>query len=60
LAVVSTLPGWGWVPALRIVPLPIRDLVYLVIARTRYRVFGRHTACDIGGVALRDRIVIDF
>ena len=60
LTVVSNLPGWGWVPALRIVPRPLRDVVYLLIARTRYRVFGRHTVCDIGDAALRDRIVTDI
>src|SRR6202046_5561645 len=28
LTVVSNLPGWGWVRALRIVPRPLRDAVY--------------------------------
>jgi predicted DCC family thiol-disulfide oxidoreductase YuxK len=59
LAVVSRLPGWGWVQALRVVPRPLRDAVYTLIARTRYRVFGRHDACDLGGASLADRIVVD-
>jgi predicted DCC family thiol-disulfide oxidoreductase YuxK len=60
LAVVATLPGWGWVEALRFVPCAIRDAVYVLIARTRYRVFGRHDACDVGGSALADRVIVDL
>lgn len=59
LAVLGTLPGWRWTPALRIVPRPLRDVVYRVIARTRYRVFGRLDRCEIGG-PLADRIVWDL
>lgn len=57
LAVVATLPGWGWTRALRLVPRPVRDAGYALIARNRYRLFGRRDACDLGGAALADRIV---
>jgi predicted DCC family thiol-disulfide oxidoreductase YuxK len=60
LAVVATLPGWGWVRALRFVPRPLRDAVYTLVARTRYQVFGRHQACDLGGSALADRVIVDL
>jgi predicted DCC family thiol-disulfide oxidoreductase YuxK len=60
LAVVATLPGWSWVKALRLVPRVLRDAVYVLIARTRYRVFGRHEACDLGGRSLADRIIVDL
>jgi predicted DCC family thiol-disulfide oxidoreductase YuxK len=60
LAVVSTLPGWGWVKALRLVPRPLRDAVYTLIARTRYRVFGRHHACDLDGPSLADRVITEL
>lgn len=48
LTVVSHLPGWAWVRALHIVPRVLRDAAYRLIARTRYRVWGRHAVCDLG------------
>jgi predicted DCC family thiol-disulfide oxidoreductase YuxK len=60
LAVVSTLPGWAWVRVLCCVPQPLRDLVYTLIARNRYRIFGRHDVCDLGGAALAGRIIVDM
>jgi predicted DCC family thiol-disulfide oxidoreductase YuxK len=57
LTVVSLLPGRGWVRALHIVPRFARDAVYRVIARTRYRVFGRHTVCDLGGESYAERVL---
>lgn len=59
LAVVGALPGWSWVQALRLVPRPARDLIYTLIARNRYRIFGRHDVCDLGGPSLAERIVVD-
>jgi predicted DCC family thiol-disulfide oxidoreductase YuxK len=38
---------WRLTGALRIVPLAIRDLGYDLVARTRYRVFGRYDACPV-------------
>lgn len=58
LAVVGTLPGWSWVRALRWVPRPLRDLVYTLIARNRYGLFGRHDVCDLGGASIADRIIV--
>ena len=57
LTVVSTLRGWGWVRALRLVPRPIRDAVYTLIPRNRYRIFGKHAVCDLGGPSLAGRVV---
>lgn len=59
LAVVAALPGWAWIRALRLVPRPIRDLLYTLIARSRYRIFGRHDICDLGGPSLADRMIVD-
>jgi predicted DCC family thiol-disulfide oxidoreductase YuxK len=42
---------------LRIVPRPLRDAVYRLIARTRYRIFGRHDACELPAPWLRDRFL---
>lgn len=57
LRVVSLLPGWRWIIVLRLVPRPLRDLVYRVIARTRYRVWGRHAVCDLGDTRYADRVI---
>ena len=57
LRVVSLLPGLGWVRGLHIVPRQLRDTIYRLIARTRYRVWGRHTVCDIGDRSYADRVV---
>jgi predicted DCC family thiol-disulfide oxidoreductase YuxK len=60
LRVVSLLPGWPWVSALHVAPRSLRDLVYRLIARTRYRVWGRHSVCDLGGPSYAERIVTRF
>jgi predicted DCC family thiol-disulfide oxidoreductase YuxK len=57
LRVVSLLPGWGWVTALHLAPRPVRDLVYRFIARSRYRLWGRHTVCDLGEEQYADRVI---
>jgi len=58
IRVVSLLPGWGWVTVLKIVPRPLRDLVYRLIARTRYQVWGRNAVCDMGAQKYRSRVII--
>jgi predicted DCC family thiol-disulfide oxidoreductase YuxK len=47
LAILRTLGGgWATLAALcALVPRPIRDVVYRVVASTRYRVFGRVESC---------------
>jgi predicted DCC family thiol-disulfide oxidoreductase YuxK len=57
LRVVSLLPNLGWVKALHLVPRFLRDMVYRLIARTRYRVWGRHTVFDLGGETYADRVI---
>src|SRR3569623_807700 len=57
LRVVSLLPGWGWVSCLHLVPRPLRDLVYRCIARSRYRLWGRHAVCDFGDTTYADRVI---
>jgi predicted DCC family thiol-disulfide oxidoreductase YuxK len=59
LAVVSALPGWGLVRVLHVIPRAVRDAIYALIARNRYRVFGRHDVCDLGGSALAERIIVE-
>lgn len=57
LRVLSLLPGLGWMAWLHAVPRPLRDLVYRMVARTRYRVFGRHQVCDLGDGRYSQRVV---
>ena len=42
LTVLSHLPGWRWTRVLFAVPRPLRDAVYSLIARNRYRIFGKY------------------
>lgn len=46
LDVVKTLGGiWKLAVAGRILPKALRDAMYRVVARNRYRLFGRHESC---------------
>jgi predicted DCC family thiol-disulfide oxidoreductase YuxK len=57
LTVLSNLPGWGWVRALRSVPKPLRDAVYNLVARNRYRIFGKYEECFVPDAGFRDRVM---
>jgi predicted DCC family thiol-disulfide oxidoreductase YuxK len=59
LAVVSSLPRWGWVTVLRLFPRVVRDALYTRIARNRYQIFGRNNACDLGEATFADRIIVE-
>jgi predicted DCC family thiol-disulfide oxidoreductase YuxK len=51
--------GWPWKAArvARVLPIALRDGVYDVIARTRYRVFGRYEQCPIPSEEDRKRFI---
>ena len=57
LTVLSHLPGWGWVGGLRLVPRPLRDAVYNLVARNRYRIFGKYEECFVPDAELRARVM---
>jgi predicted DCC family thiol-disulfide oxidoreductase YuxK len=57
LTVLSTLPGWGWSRALFLVPKPLRDAVYGLVARNRYRIFGKYDACFVPDAEMRARVM---
>jgi predicted DCC family thiol-disulfide oxidoreductase YuxK len=57
LTVLGNLPGWGWVRALRAVPKPWRDAVYNLVARNRYRIFGKHQVCFVLDAEMRARVM---
>ena len=57
LTVLSSLPGWGWVRVLFWVPKPLRDFVYNLVARNRYRIFGKYDRCFVPDAEMRDRVM---
>jgi predicted DCC family thiol-disulfide oxidoreductase YuxK len=57
LTVLSHLPGWGWTRMLFAAPKPLRDAVYSVAARNRYRIFGKYDECFVPDVAMRARVL---
>ena len=57
LAVISSLPHWRWARAFRLVPKPLRDAVYDLVARNRYRIFGTYEACYLGDASFKSRVM---
>jgi predicted DCC family thiol-disulfide oxidoreductase YuxK len=57
LTVLSNLPGWNWTRMLFVVPKSLRDAVYSLVARNRYRIFGRYDACFVPDAELRRRVL---
>jgi predicted DCC family thiol-disulfide oxidoreductase YuxK len=57
LTVLSNLPGWGWTCVLVAVPKPLRDAVYNLVAKNRYRLFGKYDACFMPDAAMRARVI---
>ena len=47
LEIARYLRGWSWLYAFRFVPLFIRNFCYDLVARNRYRLFGRTETCRI-------------
>ena len=57
LTVLSHLPGWQWVRVLRAVPKALRDAAYNLVARNRYRIFGKYETCFLGNAGVRERVM---
>ena len=57
LTVLGALPGWSWVRGLRAVPKLLRDAVYNLVARNRYRIFGKYEVCFVPDAEMRDRVM---
>jgi predicted DCC family thiol-disulfide oxidoreductase YuxK len=57
LTVLSHLPGWQWVGVLRAVPKAWRDAAYNLVARNRYRIFGKYEVCFLGDAGFRERVM---
>jgi predicted DCC family thiol-disulfide oxidoreductase YuxK len=39
------------------VPKPLRDAIYRLVARNRYRIFGRYEACFVPDAEMRARLM---
>jgi len=57
ISVISSLPYWRWVRALKLVPKSLRDAVYDLVARNRYRIFGTSSACYLGDASFSSRVL---
>ena len=49
--------AWRLIAVLYVFPRPLRDFVYRVVARNRYRWFGRRDACRLPTPEQRDRFL---
>lgn len=58
LAIYSAL-GWPWrmMAIFRMVPRFIRDPLYRIVARNRYRIFGKRESCFVPDAAQAERIL---
>ncbi len=58
LRIARRLPGaWQLLYALMIVPRPLRDWMYGLVARNRYRLFGRRDSCMMPTPELRAKFL---
>jgi predicted DCC family thiol-disulfide oxidoreductase YuxK len=57
LTVLGALPGWGWTRVFFVVPRPLRDVVYGLVARNRYRIFGKYDECFVPDADMRARVI---
>ena len=57
LTVLSSLPGWGWARMLFAVPKSLRNAVYSLVARNRYKIFGKYDQCFVPDAAMRARVL---
>jgi predicted DCC family thiol-disulfide oxidoreductase YuxK len=48
---------WKWLYPLITLPAGLRDLVYRMIARSRYRIFGKKDRCILPDVSVRERFL---
>ncbi len=57
LAILARLPGFAWTRLLHVIPKPVRDGFYNIIARNRYRWFGRYDTCPMPPPDLISRVI---
>lgn len=58
LEITKDLTGlWYFFNVFRVVPKPIRDAIYKMFARNRYKLFGRKDTCMVPSKEVRSRFV---
>jgi len=58
LFVLKTLGmPWSWLGVLGVLPNALLDMGYDVIARNRYRLFGRYESCPMPSATYKDRFI---
>lgn len=57
LHIFKELPGYGWMRMFFIVPVLIRDFVYDLIAKNRYKWFGKRNECMIPTPELQSKFL---
>ena len=48
---------WSWLRVLLVIPTPIRDAVYRIVAAIRHRLAGPSNACNIPPPEIRARLI---
>jgi predicted DCC family thiol-disulfide oxidoreductase YuxK len=51
---------WNLLTVFQVVPEPLRDILYDMIAQNRYQLFGKKEACMLPSEALRKRFLEDI
>jgi predicted DCC family thiol-disulfide oxidoreductase YuxK len=57
LQVLRDLPSLRWMGALRLLPRWLRNPIYDLVARNRYRLFGKSESCLLPPPDIRDRFL---
>lgn len=58
LRILNRLGGfWSFLSYFRIVPRNIRDYLYRIVAKHRYRIFGKYDSCRIPSEKEKDRFL---
>ncbi|TAK60193.1 MAG: thiol-disulfide oxidoreductase DCC family protein [Bacteroidetes bacterium] len=58
--IAQELPGfWKFFSVVKIIPRPIRDYFYTIIAHNRYALFGKRDTCDIMDEEQKKRFIVD-
>jgi predicted DCC family thiol-disulfide oxidoreductase YuxK len=48
LTAMSDMGGiWKLASILKLIPTPLRDIIYDIVAKNRYRLFGKHESCRL-------------
>ena len=57
IRILSRLPNWGWFKIFMLVPKFLRDFIYEIVAKYRYKIFGKKDSCMIPTPELKARFL---